>query len=126
MTSKEIFERVDETLERKGLSKRSISKRAGVPYETIKRAVSRKGSRIYLAMDIINGIGLELQFDNKPVNDHQEFIDFVNKRNPVNRRIARIAGVSQGTVQRLREGENVRFDSAMRIVEAMGVEVRVV
>jgi DNA-binding phage protein len=126
MTSKEIFERVGETLERKGLSKRSISKRAGVSYETIKRAVNRKASRIYLAVDIINGIGLELQFDNKPINDHQEFIDFVNSRNPVNRRIARIAGVSQGTVQRLREGENVRFDSAMRIVDAMGIEVRVV
>lgn len=126
MTSKEIFERVGETLERKGLSKRSISKMAGVSYETIKRAVNRKASRIYLAVDIINGIGLELQFDNKPINDHQEFIDFVNSRNPVNRRIARIAGVSQGTVQRLREGENVRFDSAMRIVDAMGIEVRVV
>ena len=126
MTSKEIFDRVGETLERKGLSKRSISKRASVPYETIKRAVDRKASRIYLAVDIINGIGLELQFDNKPINNHQEFIDYVNKRNPVNRRIARIAGVSQGTVQRLREGENVRFDSAMRILEAMGIEVRVV
>lgn len=126
MTSKEIFDRVGEVIKRKGLSKRSISKRAGVSYETIKRAVNRKASRIYLAVDIINGIGLELQFDNKPINDHQEFIDFVNSRNPVNRRIARIAGVSQGTVQRLREGENVRFDSAMRIVEAMGIEVRVV
>lgn len=126
MTSKEIFDRVGEVIKRKNLITEEISVDLGYKYDTLNKCVKRGSSGIYLAMDIIDGVGLELQLDNIAVNSHQEFIDYVNARNPVSLRISKSTGISRGTIQRLKEGNNVSFDKAVRILEAMGIEVRVV
>ena len=126
MTSKEIYEKINEVIDRKGLSKRIVSEMHGIPYPSLLTATWKKVSRIYLAMDILDAVGLELQFDNIPIRDHQDFIDFVNGRNPVGYKIAKAAGVNQSTIRRLRSGEDVSLEKAMKIIDAMGIEVRVV
>lgn len=126
MTSKEIFDRVGEVIKRKNLITEEISVGLGYNYDTLNKCIKRGSSRIYLAMDILDAVGLELQLDNITVNSHQEFIDYVNARNPVNLRISKSTGISQGMIQRLKEGDNVSFDKAVRILDALGIEVRVV
>ena len=126
MTSKEIFERIEEVIERKGLSKRVICDVSGIPYSGFITALWKGNSGIYRAMDILDAVGLELQFDNIPVRDHQEFINIVNSRNPVSQKLSRATGLNMTTIRRFRNGENTNFGNALMIVEALGIEVRVV
>lgn len=126
MTSKEVFDRVGEVIVRKGLSKRVISDAAGIPYSGFISALWKGNSGIYRAMDILDAVGLELQLDNIPVRDHQEFINIVNLRNPVSQKLSRATGLNMTTIRRFRNGGNTNFGNALMIVDALGIEVRVV
>lgn len=126
MTSKEIFERIEEVIERKGMVKRDISRNLGMGRDAIYLIIKNRSCRLYTALDIIDEVGLELQLDNKPMRCHQDLIDYINARNPVNLRISKSTGISQGMIQRLKEGGNVQFVKTVEIIDALGIEVRVV
>lgn len=126
MTSKEIFERIEEVIDRKGMVKREISKNLGMGRDAVYLIIKNRSCRLYTALDIIYEVGLELQLDNKPMRCHQDLIDYINARNPVNLRISKATGISQGMIQRLKEGGNVQFVKTIEIIDALGIEVRVV
>lgn len=126
MTAQEIFERIEEVIKRKGMVKLDISKKLGMRRDAVFVIIKNKACRLHTALDLIDEVGLELQFDNKPMGCHEDLIDYINELKPINRRIARKTGITDETIARFRSGENVNFDSAIRIVEALGIEVRVV
>lgn len=126
MTSKEVFEKINEVIEKKELSRNEICAAAGINKDTLTGALRREGGWLYTVLDILNGVGLELQLDNKPIESHQELIDYINDRDPVSTKITSMTGIFDGTIKRFRDGDNVSFDKALKIIDAMGIEVRVV
>ena len=126
MTSKEIFERIIEVMERKGISREELALNTGINIETLSECLKRKSGMIYSTLDILDGVGLELQLDNKPIDTHQDIIDYIADRDIVNNRIENATGIFHGTVKSFIEGNNVSFDKAVRILDALGIEVRVV
>lgn len=126
MTSKEIFERIEEVIEIKGIVKRDISRSLGIARDKVYIIIKNRSCRLYTALDIIDEVGLELQLDNKPMRCHQDLIDYVNARNPASQKLSRTTGLNMTTIRRFRRGENTNFGNAMKILDAMGIEVRVV
>lgn len=126
MTSKEVFEKINEVIEKKELSRNEICAAAGINKDTLTGALRREGGWLYTVLDILNGVGLELQLDNKPIESHQELIDYINDRDLVSTKITSMTGIFDGTIKRFRDGDNVSFDKALKIIDAMGIEVRVV
>lgn len=126
MTSKEVYEKILEVMERKGISREAIALETGINREAVARALRNKSGMIYNTLDIIDGVGLELQLDNKPIDTHQDILDYISDRKVTTNSIEVLTGVYHGTVKKFLEGDNVSFDKAVRILEAMGIEVRVV
>lgn len=126
MTSKEVYEKILEVMERKGISREAIALETGINREAVARALRNKSGMIYNTLDIIDGVGLELQLDNKPIDTHQDILDYISDREVTTNSIEVLTGVYHGTVKKFFEGDNVSFDKAVRILEAMGIEVRVV
>ena len=126
MPSKEIYEKIIEVMGRKGISIDTLSELTGINIDTLLTCLRRKSGMIYNTLDILDEVGLELQLDNKPIDTHQDIIDYIADRDLVNNRIENATGIFHGTVKRFIEGENVQLEKALKIINILGIEVRVV
>lgn len=127
MTYKEIIDRVNEKINKAGILKQDIEAGMNIDQGNLSRMLQGAATKIYRCLDLLDEVGLELTLNNKPMRCHQDVLDYaLEYRLESMRKIGDKSGVGQGTVNKFFVGENVGMESALKIFDVLGIEVRVV
>ena len=127
MTYKEIIDRVNEKINKAGILKQDIAAGMNIDQGNLSRMLQGAATKIYRCLDLLDEVGLELTLNNKPMRCHQDVLDYaLEYRLESMRKIGDKSGVGQGTVNKFFVGENVGMESALKIFDVLGIEVRVV
>lgn len=127
MTYQELLDRINEKIDKAGILKQDIASDLRMEPNNLSRILSGDNTKIYRCLDLLDAVGLEFTFNGKPMKCHQDVIEFVdrNKTESINK-ISLKAKIAFSTANNFFAGENVRMGSVLKILEAMGIEVRVV
>ena len=127
MTYQEIIDRVNEKINKAGILKQDIAAGMNIDQGNLSRMLQGAATKIYRCLDLLDEVGLELTLNNKPMRCHQDVLDYaLEYRLESMRKIGDKSGVGQGTVNKFFVGENVGMESALKIFDVLGIEVRVV
>lgn len=126
MTYEEIISKVREKIEVAEMSKTDLAMELQTKPSNLNKILAGESCMIYLFLDLLDEVGLELVFnDTIPIKCHQELIDYVKNTKYVRRRVCLKSKVTEITIINLEKGENVQTAKALKVLEAMGIDVRV-
>ena len=126
MTSKEVFEKINEVMKREGIFIEMLALKTGINAETLECSLRKKSGLIYNTLDILDGVGLELQLDNKPIDTHQDIIDYISYFSASMATISRKTGINPSTIKKFTSGENVQMEKAIKIINAYGIDIKII
>jgi len=126
MTYLEILEKVNERIERREMVKPYIAQELQTSASNLTVILRGKSCMLYFLLDLLDEVGLELVINDKvPVKSHQDLIDFMGKMDIVRSQIAAKSKVSVGTIETFVRGDNVQVSKAFAVLDAMGIELRI-
>ena len=77
-------------------------------------------------LDLLDEVGLELVLNDKiPIKSHQDLIDYISRIDFVRSQVAAKANVSVSTIETFVKGGNVQVAKAFDVLQALGIEVKV-
>lgn len=127
MTYEEIISKVREKIEVAEMSKTDLAMELQINPSNLNKILDGESCMIYLFLDLLDEVGLELVFnDTTPIRSHQELIDYVSNTKYVRRQVFLKSKVTEITIINLEKGKNVQTVKALKVLEAMGIDVRVV
>ncbi len=127
MTYQEVMDKINEKIERLGISKEKLAGEIQLHPTRINRILKGDSCMIYTYLDLLDEVGLELQINNiQVIRKHQDLIDCVNKTDYDQMKVWSDSKVQMTTIRRFIRGENVQTAKVFQILKAMGVEVRVI
>ncbi|HCW73913.1 MAG TPA: hypothetical protein DHM90_09085 [Clostridiaceae bacterium] len=77
---------------------------------------------MYVFLDFIEEIGLELRLNDQVITCHQDMLDYAKSVKPSKKPTA----IPESTLRRFYAGENVETARTFRILDSLGIEVRIV
>ena len=81
---------------------------------------------LYFLLDLLDEVGLELVLNDKvPIKSHQDLIDVISRMDFVRSQISAKANVSVSTIETFVKGGNVQVAKAFDVLQALGIEVKV-
>lgn len=131
MEQSEMFERIRKTMEAKDLNYRDIAKELRMTDVNFTNIIKKGSCMLYIFLDIIYEIGLELVLNGKPMTCHQDVVDYIQNYTK-NYYVASMAMISRKTgitplaVKRFIEGENVQLEKALKIINILGIDAKII
>jgi len=126
MTYLEIMEKVNEKIAKAGLLRQNIAKELQVSASSLTVILRGKSCMLYFLLDLLDEVGLELVINDKvPVKSHQDLIDYINRMDFVKRQVAAKANVLVSTIDTFVRGDNVQVAKVFVVLDAMGIELRI-
>ena len=127
MTYLEILEKINKKIAKAGLSKPDIAKELQISVSSLIVILRGKSCMLYFLLDLLDEVGLELVLNDKiPIKSHQDLIDYISRIDFVRSQISAKANVSVGTIETFVKGGNVQVAKTFDVLQALGIEVRVV
>jgi hypothetical protein len=127
MTYQEVMVKINEKIERIGISKEKLAGEIQLHPTRVNRILKGDSCMIYTYLDLLDEIGLELQINNTEViRKHQDLIDCVNKTDYDQLKVWSDSKIQMSTIRRFIRGENVQTAKVFQILKAMGLEIRVI
>ncbi len=127
MTYQEVMDKINEKIERLGISKEKLAGEIQLHPTRVNRILKGDSCLIYSYLDLLDEVGLELQINNTQIiRKHQDLIDCVNKTDYDQLKVWSESKVAMTTIRKFIRGENVQTAKVFQILKAMGLEVRVI
>lgn len=127
MTYQEVMDKINEKIDRLGISKEKLAGEIQLHPTRINRILKGDSCMIYTYLDLLDEVGLELQINNiQVIRKHQDLIDCVNKTDYDQMKVWSDSKVQMTTIRSFIRGENVQTAKVFQILKAMGLEVRVI
>lgn len=131
MEQSEMFDRIRKTIEAKELDHQDIAKELQIAVKSLTTIISKGSCMLYIFLDLIYEIGLELVLNGKPMTCHQDVVDYIQNYTKSYymasmAMISRKSGISPVAVKRFMEGENVQLDKALKIINILGIDAKII
>lgn len=131
MEQSEMFERIRKTIEAKELNHQDIAKELQIAVKSLTTIISKGSCMLYIFLDLIYEIGLELVLNGKPMTCHQDVVDYIQNYTKSYyaasmAMISRKSGISPVAVKRFMEGENVQLEKALKIINILGIDAKII
>jgi predicted transcriptional regulator len=127
MTYEEVIKRINQKINKAGMLKKDIAKEVQISPSSLNTILKGRSCYLYLFMDILDEVGLELMLNDEiPIKSHQDLVDSLSSIDCTRRELSDKTKISAGTISSFINGDNVQVAKAFIIMDAMGVEVRVV
>lgn len=127
MTYEEIINKVNEKISRAGLRKSDIASELQINAATLINILGGKSCLIYLFLDLLDEVGLELILNNKtPVTKHQDLIDYIDALDYDRNGISGWTSISISTIRKIEKGDNVQTAKVLIVMNVIGINVKVV
>lgn len=122
MSYREVSEKIKEKVSRIDINIEDLCNQLNTSHSTVRQLLKGNAVRLYVFLDFLAEINLELRLNDEVITCHQDMINYANSIKPPKFRSA----VSHNTVKRFLQGENVEVIKVFMILESMGIEVRVI
>ena len=131
MEQSEMFERIRKTMEAKELNHQDIAKELRMTDANFVNIIKKGSCMLYIFLDIIYEIGLELVLNGKPMTCHQDVVEYIQNYNKnyyaaSMAMISRKTGITPLAVKRFMEGENVQLEKALKIINMLGIDAKII
>lgn len=131
MEQSEMFERIRKTIHAKELTYQALARELRMTDVNFINIIKKGSCMLYIFLDIIYEIGLELVLNGKPMTCHQDVVDYIQNYTKSYYKaslamISRKSGITPVAVKRFMEGENVQLEKALKIINILGIDVKII
>jgi hypothetical protein len=122
MTFREVSNRIKENVQRTEIDIEEMTERLNTSPSTMRQLIKGNSTMMYVFLDFIEEIGLELRLNDQVITCHQDMLDYAKSVQPSRKPTV----IPESTTRRFFAGENVQIARVFRILDEMGIEVRIV
>lgn len=122
MTFREVSNRIKEKVQRSDIDIEDLAEKLNTSESTVKQLLKGNATMMYVFLDFIEEIGLELRLNDQVITCHQDMLDYAKSVQPSRKPTV----IPESTIRRFFAGENVSIARVFRILNDMGIEVRIV
>ena len=122
MTFREVSNKIKEKVSRTNPDIGVLCYQLSTSPSTVRQLIKGNSVMLYIFLDFLTEINLELRLNDQIITCHQAIMDYVKSVKPSKMP----SGIPESTMRRFFAGENVNVSRVFRILESLGIEVRVV
>jgi len=122
MTYREVSNKIKEKVARTDVDIRALTEKLNTSPSTMRQLLKGNAVMMYIFLDFLAEINLELRLNDQLITCHQDIMDYVKAVKPSKMP----SGIPESTMRRFFAGENVNVSRVFRILESLGIEVRVI
>jgi len=122
MTFREVSNKIKEKVRRTDIDIKELTEKLNTSPSTVRQMLKGNAVMMYVFLDFLEEINLELRLNDQVITCHQDMLDYAKSVKPSRM----LTAIPESTIRRFFAGENVEIARVFRILESLGIEVRIV
>lgn len=122
MTFREVSEKIKEKVKRIDVDIDDLALKLNTSTSTVRQMLKGNAVMLYVFLDFLEEINLQLRLNDQVITCHQDMLDYAKSVKPNKKPTA----IPESTLRRFYAGENIEIARTFRILESLGIEVRIV